>query len=193
MSLITAPDKLMTAEEFLALPDDPNLERMLIRGRVIEVPTTRRSWFHSTVESNIVDILKRWRRSLAAGSFRIASGEAGSFLRRKPDTVVGTDVAVFPHAAAPKADEKTTLFIRAPLLAVEILSPSDVLENVQEKISDYLAAGVPLVWIVDPHFRTVIVHRPETAPEMFSGDEELIGDPHLPGLKIAAKEVFADL
>ncbi|MFO1092859.1 MAG: Uma2 family endonuclease [Planctomycetaceae bacterium] len=193
MSVTTATDKLMTAEEFLALPDDPNVERMLISGRVYEVPMTRRSWFHSTVESNVVDILKQWCRTRKSGGFRIASGEAGSFLRRKPDTIVGTDVAVFQQNAIPKLEDKTTLFTCAPLQAVEILSPSDMLEHIQEKVSDYLTAGVPLVWIVDPHFRTVVVHRPDATPEMFSGDEDLIGDPHLPGLKVTVKDVFADL
>jgi len=193
MSITTAPDRLLSAEEFLALPEDPFSERMLIGGRVIEVPMTRRSWYHSTVESNVVDLLKQWRRAQQRFNCRIASGEAGCKLRDAPDSVVGIDVAVFAHDAAPQPDDKTTLFMRAPLLAIEILSPSDILEHVQEKVSDYLVAGVPLVWIVDPHFRTVVVHRPDSTPEMFTGEEELIGDPHLPGLKVTVKDVFADL
>jgi Uma2 family endonuclease len=192
MSITTAPDKLMTAEEFLALPDDPNVERMLIRGRVVEVPMTRRSFPHSSTEARIAYLLSRWQRNSGRNSI-IASGEAGCYLRRRPDTIVGIDVAVFPRAAAPADDEATNMFGSPPILAVEILSPSDTVENVQDKITDYLAVGVALVWIIDPHFRTVVVHRPDAGPEMFSGDEELIGDPHLPGLKVAVKEVFADL
>jgi Uma2 family endonuclease len=192
MSITTAPDKLLTAEEFLALPEDPYSERMLIGGRVIEVPMTRRSYSHSSTEAQLAHLLHMWRAT-SAQRWLIASGEAGCQLRRIPDTVVGIDVAVFSEAAAPQPDDKTTLFTRAPVLAVEILSPSDIIEHVQEKVSDYLTAGVPLIWIVDPHFRTVVVHRPDAAPEMFSGEEELIGDPHLPGLKVAVKEIFADL
>lgn len=192
MSITTVPDKPMTAEEFLALPDAPTVDRMLIRGRVIEVPMTRRSYPHSSTEARLTHLLSTWR-DLQPNKWIIASGEAGCFLRRKPDSIVGIDVAVFARSAVPKRTDRTTLYIRPPLLAVEVLSPSDLIENVQETISDYLAAGVALVWIVDPHFRTVVVHRPDAAPEMFSGDEELIGDPHLPGLKVVVKEVFADL
>jgi len=192
MSTTIVTDKLLTAEEFLALPEDPYSERMLIGGRVIEVPMTRRSYSHSSTEAQLAHLLHKWRAT-SARQWIIASGEAGCRLRRIPDTVVGIDVAVFSQNAAPQPDDKTTLFTRAPILAVEILSPSDMLEHVQEKISDYLAAGVPLVWIVDSRFRTVVVHRPDAAPEMFSGDEELIGDPHLPGLKVLVKDVFADL
>lgn len=192
MSSAMAPDKLMTAEEFLALPEDSNVERLLIQGRVIEVPMTRRSYPHSSTEANIAYLLKVWRKT-QGGDWIVASGEAGSYLRREPDSIVGTDVAVFEAEAVPSASDKTTLFTRPPVLAVEILSPIDTQEIVQAKVDDYLAAGVPLVWVVDPHFRTVVVHRPDGSPEMFSGDEELSGDPHLPGLGIVAKDVFADL
>jgi Uma2 family endonuclease len=40
-----------------------------------------------------------------------------------------------------------------PLLAVEILSPS---EDVNEKVDIYLDAGVVALWIVDPKNRTVL-------------------------------------
>ena len=192
MSVTTSPDKLMTAEEFLALPDDPTVERTLIQGRVIEVPMTRRSYPHSSTEARLTHLLSTWR-DLKPRKWIVASGEAGSYLRRKPDSIVGTDVAVFQAEAVPQARDKTTLFTRPPVLAVEILSPSDTQEIVQDKVDDYLAAGVPLVWIVDPHFRTVVVHRPDRPPEMFSGDEELCGDPHLPGLKVTVKDAFLDL
>ena len=52
---------LMTAEEFLALPDDPNVERMLIRGRVWEEPKTRRNKWHSSTESLVAYRLWQWK------------------------------------------------------------------------------------------------------------------------------------
>ena len=192
MASTTVPDRLLTAEEFLALPDDPKVERVLIRGRVVEVPMTRRSFPHSSTEARLAYLLSAWQRK-SAGLWIVASGEAGCYLRRRPDTIVGIDAAVFPRDAAPTDEDKSNLFSSPPLLAVEILSSSDTVELVQDKVTNYLSCGVPLVWIVDPHFRTVVVHRPDAAPEMFSGDEELSGDPHLPGLRVAVKEVFADL
>jgi Uma2 family endonuclease len=38
-----------------------------------------------------------------------------------------------------------------PFLCVEILSDRDTLHSVQERIDDYLAMGVPYVWVVNPH------------------------------------------
>jgi len=39
---------------------------------------------------------------------------------------------------------------RAPLLCVEILSKDDTLRSMQDRIDDYLALGVPNIWILDP-------------------------------------------
>ena len=60
-----------------------------------------------------------------------------------------------------------------------------------EKIRAYLDAGVALVWLVDPDFRTVIVYRPDAAPQMFNVQQELSGEPHLPGFRTAVARIFS--
>ena len=190
MSTVTASG-LMTAEEFLALPDDPNIERMLIRGRVWEEPMTRRSRRHSTTESLVSHRLWQWKEAHPDARGTIAAGEAGCLLRRDPDTIVGIDAAYFPEWVAECEDDEMTVFDGPPLLAVEVLSPNDTQKKTQAKVSDYLAAGVKLVWLIDPIFKTVVVHRPDAAPEMFSGGDEISGDPHLPGLRVQVSSLFA--
>ena len=76
------------------------------------------------------------------------------------------------------------------MLAVEILSPNDTVEQIAEKVDEYLSAGVPLVWLIDPHFRTITVHRPDTPPELFNAGQTISADPHLPGFHAAVREVF---
>jgi Uma2 family endonuclease len=45
----------------------------------------------------------------------------------------------------------TTQILRdPPFLCIEILSPGDTVEDMQDKIDDYLAFGVPYVWVVNP-------------------------------------------
>ena len=75
-------------------------------------------------------------------------------------------------------------------LAVEILSPSDTQEDVNEKIDALLAAQVPLVWEVDPHRRTVEVHRPGAEPETFNVRQDLSGEPFLSGFRVAVADLF---
>ncbi len=104
-------------------------------------------------------------------------------MRRDPDSTVGIDLAYFSADVIARCSDRTTMIEGAPVLAVEILSPSDVQEDVDEKIDEYLANGTELVWIVDPHFQTVRIHRRGAEPEMFNIQEELSGEPHLPGLQ----------
>jgi Uma2 family endonuclease len=46
-----------------------------------------------------------------------------------------------------------------PLIVVEILSPGDSLLGMREKIEDYLAFGIPNIWIVDPSDRMGYICR----------------------------------
>jgi Uma2 family endonuclease len=41
-----------------------------------------------------------------------------------------------------------------PDLAIEIVSPDDEVGEMLTKVGDYLAAGIPSIWVVDPYKRT---------------------------------------
>lgn len=187
-ALIDAP--LMTTEELLALPRD-GTERWLIQGQLREKPMTVRNRTHSRLMATIVYLLRKWLETQPEPRGQILCGEAGCRLRRNPDTTVGIDVVYIAANLAQQESDETTLIDGVPVLAVEILSPSDTQDEIDEKIDDYLAAGVALVWIVNAHHQTVTIYRPGTAPEFVNVRQELIGDPHLPGFRVAVAEIFA--
>ncbi len=56
-----------------------------------------------------------------------------------------------------------------PHLVVEVLSPDDRAAAVQEKIDDYLAFGIPYVWVVNPRTGRGHVHTTEAAREAKDG------------------------
>ena len=180
---------LMTTEELLAMPDD-GVDRELIRGELRERPMTRRNRWHSRIEAKIAQLLGNWLDQQPEPRGAIHSGEAGCILRRDPDTTVGIDVAYFSAEIAHQESDETTLLVGAPVLAVEILSPSDKQEEIDEKVDEYLVNGVALVWIVDSHFQTVTVHRPDAEPEMFNIEQELTGDSHLSGFRVPVAKFF---
>src|ERR1700733_11347945 len=45
-----------------------------------------------------------------------------------------------------------------PFLVIEVLSPDDRTDDIQEKIDDYLSFGVPFVWVVNPRTRRGYVY-----------------------------------
>jgi len=68
--------------------------------------------------------------------------------RLTADTVVGIDAAFFSAESVARQSDETTLIEGAPVLAVEVLSPSDKVEEINEKITACLAHGSAMVWIV---------------------------------------------
>jgi Uma2 family endonuclease len=58
------------------------------------------------------------------------------------------------------------------------------------KVADYLAAGVSMVWVVDPSSSTVRVYETLLAPRVLRGDDRLEGGAALPGLAVRARDFF---
>jgi Uma2 family endonuclease len=182
--------ELMTTEQMLALPDN-GMERWLIRGQLREKPITVRNRWHSRIMIRVGRFLDVWLDQQPLPRGAILGGEAGVRLTRDPDSTVGVDVAYVSAEVAARQANDTTLIDGPPILAVEILSPSDTQDEIDEKIDQYLAAGVLLVWIIDPHDQTVTIYRPTQPPEMVNATQELSGDPHLPGFSIAVADLFS--
>lgn len=180
---------LFTTDQLLAMPED-GVDRDLIRGQLWEKPMTRRNPQHSGSEANLANLLVNWLKQQPKPRGRVLAGEAGCRLRRDPDTTVGIDVAFINADLAARTPKGSKLVDGLPILAVEILSPEDKLEEISAKIQEYLEVGIPLVWVVDPDFGTVCVYRPAKEPELFNLRQELTGEPELPGFRVAVAEIF---
>jgi len=181
--------KLITLKEFLALPDD--MDRELIRGEVRERPMTKRNRFHASSEATLARLIGNWVAEQPAPPGKVYSGEVGCILQRDPDSTVGIDVAYFSAQTVARQSNATTMIDGVPVLAVEVLSPSDKLEEIAEKISLYLQSDVKLVWIVDPHFKTLTIHRKGAEPELVNINQQLRAEPYLPGLVIQFSDIFS--
>ena len=79
-----------------------------------------------------------------------------------------------------------------PDLAVEVISPTDVAENVQTKVAEYFQAGVTLVWVVYPLQSQVYVYQSPTQVRILTAANELDGGAVLPGFRLALAELFAE-
>jgi Uma2 family endonuclease len=90
-----------------------------------------------------------------------------------------------PDRKIPKGDLRL-----APDLAVEVLSPGNTGIELEDKLDEYLAAGVSLVWIVNPDRRTIRIYRNDGTTRLFRAQEVIENEPLLPGFRLLVGEVF---
>lgn len=81
-------------------------------------------------------------------------------------------------------------FAIPPDLAVEVLSPGDVADDVDQKVQEYLQAGVRLVWEVHPASKTVIVHRGDKTISALKVSDVLSGEDVIPGFSVPLARIF---
>jgi len=184
-----AREKIWTTKEMLDLPDDGK-DRWLIRGQLWETEMTKRNRFHSRTMVRVAYLLERWAESQPVPRGEVTCGEAGFIIRKNPDSTVGIDVAYVSPEVASTSLGSTTLYDGIPTIAVEILSPNNTDEEMVEKVRDYLDVGIPHVWVVQPILKTITVYRPGMPVSIYSGDQIVTAEPHLPGFSAPAKTFF---
>lgn len=182
MSAVTP--QVLTAEEFWALPGDGK-RRELVRGEVVvSMPP---GGVHGSIATNLSTFLLIWAK---AGRHGVVSVESGFILDRNPDIVRGPDISFVRAERIPPSGVPEAFWAQAPDLAVEIISPSETADEVREKVRDFLAAGTPLVWVVYPRTREVLIHRPGGAIQALGVDDLLEDADLLPGFQCRVSEMF---
>lgn len=188
MSTTLAPPPTMTAAEFCEWVERPeNAGRWweLDRGTVIEMPPPQA--LHGTLCGWVAHIL--WDFAVRRGRGRVTTNDTGLIVEENPDTVRGVDVMFFgestPFAQIPAGYEAGL-----PALVIEVRSPSDRQNPMSRRVAQYLARGVPVVWVIDPDDQTVGVHQAGQVPLVASGDAELTGADALPDLRLRVSDLF---
>jgi Uma2 family endonuclease len=176
-------DKLMTADELWHLPDD-HLRHELVRGelRTMAPPGEEHGW----IMMNLGVPLSLHVRAHGLGR---VYGELGCKLERDPDTVRAPDVA-FIRQERLAATPQPSYWPGAPDLVVEVISPHDRYSEVDDKVATWLAHGAQMVLVVNPRWRTVLVHRPGEPPRLLTESETLDGNGVVPGWKLPVGEIF---
>lgn len=175
--------KLTTIEDLELLPDD-DYRYTLIRGVLYRMPPPKPR--HGRVTTATAMTIGSFVHDRNLGDVYTESGFA---LRRDPDVLVGPDVA-FVRAERLPPDEDSYPDL-APDLAVEILSPSNTPSLVEEKLAEYVAAGVPLVWVFDPRRRTIRVRAADGRERLLTETDELDGGEVLPVFRMPVARFFA--
>ena len=78
-----------------------------------------------------------------------------------------------------------------PDFVVELRSKTDRLPVLFNKMTEYLANGASLGWLIDPSTRQVYVYRPDEEVVVLDNPESVSGDPLLPGFKLNLAELWS--
>ena len=116
-------------------------------------------------------------------------GDAGFKIASDPDTVRGPDIAVIRRERVPP-QEPVGFAAFPPDLAIEIRSPSDRPGDILGKVGDWLSAGTPLVWAIDPAHRVTHVYRQDGTESTIAAGQSLDGEDVLPGFSCALDEIL---
>ncbi len=147
----------MTFADLMAQPDDGYLHE-LVRGEIVRMPPPRTG--HGYVEAALIEAIGRYlydraltldwqemqgRKARDKLVGRLMSGEAGVrfSLPDDPDQTRGLDVGYLsPEQVARLEDTPDDEYIREmPVLVAEVISSSETADYINEKVTDYLAAG----------------------------------------------------
>jgi len=130
-------------------------------------------------------------RVKAAKLGRTYAAESGFLIERDPDTVRGADVAFVRSERLSLITDPDKHVPFAPDLAVEVVSPNDRPDEIEEKVQAWLAAGSKQVWTVDPEGRTATIHRPGAEPITLTEGQKIEGGEVLPGFECTVADFFA--
>jgi Uma2 family endonuclease len=181
-----AESRPITGDELASLPNIGPCE--LVEGRI--VPMSPTGGEHGRIEGNFFEVMRAFVRERGLG--KVLVGEVGIYTRRSPDTVRGADVAFISTERYERLASRQGYLDIAPDLVVEVLSPRDSAVGLTQKLREYFAAGVRLVWVADPEAKAVLAYRSLTDVRELREADRLPGDDVLPGFDVEVARLFAE-
>jgi len=102
------------------------------------------------------------------------------------------DVAFVSASKIPQTGEPLDIWNFAPDLAIEVISPSERHNKVEQKIREYFAAGVKQVWKIVPEFKTLTIYFSMTETKILTEDDVITCEEILPGFNLKLSDIFID-
>jgi Uma2 family endonuclease len=177
---------LLAAEPTDSLPDLPDGFE-LVDGKLVEKQMGAEATYIGTMLSHL---LISHCPSPPNNGWVFGADASYQFIRARPTLVRKPDVSFvrpgrFPGERPPQGHIRL-----APDLAVEVVSPNDLSDEVETKVAEYREAGVPLLWVVAPPTRRVLIRRRRGSVHEVGEDGELSGEDVIPGFRCRVTDLF---
>lgn len=182
----TVVKKNWTEKELMVLPNNGN-KYELINGELIMGPTGIE---HEDIGARLLTALERFVLEHKLGI--MCGSSAGYWMKsgnlRSPDVLFISKKRLQGFKRPPKG-----FFKGSSDLAVEILSPSDTIENLHEKIVEYFENDTKLVWVINPEEQVILVYHSPRPDKLLRGSDILNGEDIFTGFTFPISELFVEL
>lgn len=131
---------------------------------------------HSIVQLRLGKILSRYAEFSIASELALKLGE----WKCTPD------LCIYPKLSIDWQHDVKQMTV-PPLTAVEIISPSQSVDEFSDKLDKYFQAGVKSVWLAQPFFESIALCLPNQKPKVFTEGEF---KDETTGIKFSLAEVF---
>ena len=174
-----ATKTLLTVEEFVRLVGTCDTFQELVEGELITVSPGM--FLHNYIRDRLLILLSAF----------VEAHQLGIVVSEQPfhlfgNTVRYPDVAFVRSGRTLPSDKFPE---GAPDLAIEVISPTNTPHEIDQRVSDFFAAGSTRVWLVYPEHREVYAHG--LAGVVRRRGEETLEDPEmLPGFSIKVSSLF---
>jgi Uma2 family endonuclease len=173
-----------TQDEIARLSKDQGKRYELFDGQLVEKAMSMRS---NGVASEIAHVL---RLTYPKSQAHIIV-EQPTYCFESPRQMRVPDVVLVWAKRLPQGLTDEELQI-PPDLAVEVTSPTNTFDAVQDRVEEYLNAAVTNVWVVVPKQRHIFVYRQDGTLTRYRAHEVLKDEPLLPGLSFKVADVFPE-
>jgi Uma2 family endonuclease len=158
--MVQTPAKLVTLEEFLAIPETKPASEY-INGKIVQKPMPQGE--HSAIQGELIIALSNSLKP--SKTARVFPELRCTFGGRS----IVPDIAVFTWERIPRDDDGaiSDSFQTAPDWAIEILSPDQSHTRVTRNILHCLDHGTQLGWLIDPSEQSIFAYYPRQQPAFF--------------------------
>jgi Uma2 family endonuclease len=185
MTMAAAPvlEHRLTIDDVRAMPDGERYE--LVDGELVERHMSwESSWLGSEFGRRIGNFAAQSNLGFVSGPDNTLDmfGDRSHF--RRAD-VSFTRVDRVPGGRPGDGDQRIP-----PDLVVEVVSPKDTARELGRKVTEYLAAGVRLTWVVYPDDGHIDVYRADGTSARVPPGGELSGEDVLPGFTLRLADIL---
>ena len=186
MDRMETGEKLITAREFLWMPDGENRRTELIAGKVKK---RQSAWWIEGLASTEA-MMPMWEYVSENDLGLVLPGMVGYHIKSDPDHVRVPSIGFISNERLKWVVDKEDFFPGAPDIAFENVTVSDTYCYMNDKISDWFEADAKLVIVLNAHDKSATVYSSRRHAKRLIEGDTLDGGDVLPGWSIPVADIF---